>query len=194
MTATMSSTSKASTPQAVIFNVWRWRFTLREMLLALLAIGLAVAWLMDRKPWREHFTGSDFLIAFRDTNLVDPICERLGAKQASPRWGGFGGSGVYDVAEYEASCYLETPNVRPGAVVRELSKEVEKMLAEHGCTQIARGVTEVKYTSGAKEVPDFRYEYSHGSVRGHLYVYALAPEQGAPDSWRLVMIAHEHRE
>jgi hypothetical protein len=89
---------------------------------------------------------------------------------------------------------LETPNVRPGAVVRELNKEVEKLLAEHGCSQIARGVTEVKYKNGAKDVPDFRYEYTHGSVRGHLYVYALAPERATPDPWRLVIVAHEHRE
>jgi hypothetical protein len=134
------------------------------------------------------------LTAFESTNLVNPLCERLGSPQKFGGWSGFGGSGVNDVAEYYGSCYLSTPNVRPGTVVRELSAEVRKLLEQHGCTKIGSAVTEVKYTHGAKDVTDFRYEYSHGAVRGHVYVYALAPQQPSTDPWRLVMIAHEHRE
>ena len=86
----------------------RWRLTVREAVLAILAIGLLAVLAVEHQPWTkafwgEHFSGSEFLDELTqvkeheedsgDDNVVAPICNRLvseGKVECSTN--GFGGA------------------------------------------------------------------------------------------------------
>ncbi len=179
----------------------RWRFTIREAVLALVAVGLLAVLVMEHQPWTkafwsECFLGSSFLRELTESTesgeaVVTRICNRLVSKgKAECETGGYGGGvGQDNMAHLSASFRLRTPGVRPAIVVGEFHREVEKKLAKHGFSSVAKHPTYDR-----DDNLGFHVRYKKGRIRGFLYVYPFASDGFDPekDTWRMEVVVVEH--
>ncbi len=162
----------------------RWyQFTLREMLLAALAMCL----LCGLFAGERHSSTTSFFDSFERTGaqgkVVAAACARASLK-SHVLGGPSCGSGRETGAVYDCEVVLDSPPLAQSRkVVAALEQEIERLLREDGCEMRGRG---------GCSYDGFMLEYRKGPTEGDIYVHTLQATEGDPPKfWRLSILIHE---
>lgn len=161
----------------------RFRFSIRELLLAMVAVSAVVALFVKNRP----YSPTEFIQQFDERAIVQAICKDKNIKCD------IGGSSSSEGAipggsHRTASLYFRQPPpiefesiVMPAMLAR-----VESLLEDLGCEIDGRSKGG---TTDFKQLQEFGFRYRQGNVRGVLRVYAIPyPENQV----RLMVWIDEH--
>ncbi len=159
----------------------RWRFTLRELLLAIVALSAIFALIAQSR----RFSQTPFFDSFDGNQALTDACRKL--------------SLAYDPGAQGRSTSLHTraavrsldieirspPPSKSGQVITGLRREIESALTKHDCHIYGRGWSGDLDLS---DIDDFHFDYTRGSTHGDIYVSSFA---GSGKSWKITILIHE---
>jgi hypothetical protein len=159
----------------------RFRFTLREALLATVAICAVLALIRQSAT----FSATPFFENFDDRTTLDEACRKLNLSfRQSGRSASSGGGG--DDASKRFKIYVTIPDAsEAGQLVTELQSQVESQLLQHGCAIYGHGHSG---NSSSNNVSDFHFKYRRGPTRGIIEVSSFV---GSDKYWQIRIYMQE---
>ncbi len=169
-----------------------WQFTLRELLLFMLACVLLMALFVSNRPLAvTRFFSS--LYGMPD-DLVKTACGRLGlqattsgltgARSASSAMAGFGRESEEYLLKVESP-----PAIQRCRVIDAVQAEIERRLQEEGCV-ITGKITSAPPRNGPMGAGHAFLNYEHGKTNGTVRLHSVL---GNGESWTLVLLVDEFR-
>lgn len=158
------------------------RFSIRELLLATVAIAAMVAVFVQRRPFDQHA----MLQSFDPKRWVLKTCQDLELPASIPSSGTSSGSspGGYYI---EADLYLQQLSYEDTTrkLMPELQQRMGKLIDEQGGEDRGRSVT------GSREngMSRFSFHYQRAGIRGIVRFFAMQNPDGSP---RLLMLLDEY--
>ena len=159
-----------------------YQFSLREMLIAVVAIGAVAALFVKNRPYAP----TAFITALDERAMLEEVCDDSGILlhigSMSRSYGMHGGGGQYR----ETSLVINEPARRQfqKSVLPDFRNRIEKVLQDSGCTIESRSQGGPDQT----ELQEFSFKYRFGTGRGVVRAYSL--ERSDP-GLRLLIVADE---
>lgn len=161
----------------------RFRFSIRELLIAMVAVSAVVALFMKNRP----YSPTQFIQQFDGRVMVQAICKDK--KISCDIGGSSSGAGAIPGGSHRtASLYFGQPPPQEfeSVVMPALLARIEGLLEESGCKIDDRSKGG---TTNYEKLQQFGFRYHQGNVRGVLRIYAIPyPE----DQVRLLILIDEH--
>ncbi|WP_442483489.1 hypothetical protein [Aeoliella sp. SH292] len=152
-----------------------FRFTIRELLIATVAVAALVALFVQRRPFDDH----TMLQSFEPHQMLTKVCNDLGIPYAMASSGHSSGV-VFDGGyRIEAEIDLSKPtydDVRT-KLMPELMKRFKRAIEEDGATIVGEGKNG---SPKFDEISHFSFEYRRGPVRGITRAYTFENPDGTP--------------
>lgn len=168
----------------------RFNFTLRESLLAMVAIGALLALAVNSYEKSQPFVPTalfESLDTAKAKSIVAAIARQLEV-EINQVGAGAGESTGGNSANREIRLNVGMPSDAYSEVVGGLRTEIEKMLADDGCTIVSSGGA----SEGKREnVTQFSFDYEKDNTRGHLFVHRVPTSSG---TLILFILIHEFRQ
>ena len=157
------------------------QFSLREIMIAMVAISAVVALIVNNRPFRV----SPFHASVDVDQLLSASARSLGSELRAGEETA-GASASPDGRHEDHQIVFHSPSVKQrGKFMAELMLVVESSLSENGCIIHGRA------RSGdfdSNNLNEFRITYRCGKTRGSFYAYS---HPAGDHSWRLLVIRHE---
>ena len=165
----------------------RFNFTLRELLLAMVAVGALLALAVKSYERAQPFVTTGFyqlLDGAKSQTIVAASGQRLGVNVKSLGAGASESSGGKS-ASRELRLTIRAPLEYPGLLLGELQRESQQMLEQDECSVLSSGGA----SEGTKRnITQFSFDYEKGATRGHVFVHRVPTSE---DSWQLFILIHE---
>lgn len=160
-----------------------WRFSLRELLLLMLAIGAFLGWGRATYQRYKPFVPTPFFTKLDLNGDIILIRQQLGEPTA--RWSSSSGSGQGNPSRYERDYRFgfPLPAAKANAFIDKLRQRIVDQLDAHDCRVQGRGGGT---TSGMEE---FHLRYTRDVVEGSLRVILIP----SGDEARLLVFVEERR-
>lgn len=159
----------------------RWRFSLREVVLAITAIAAVLGLIVSHRP----FTPSSFHASLDVDHLLETLSKSLGTNHRVK----FGeGDPVRSPhgAHYHREIQITSPQTpHRHLVMVDLRVATEDSLSENGCTVHYRRFS---YDPNTKQLESVSFRYRYDKMCGFIYARSL-PETGG--TWNLLIVGEE---
>jgi hypothetical protein len=155
------------------------RFSLRELLIGIVAVGAITA--LVAKSISDSFSTTSFYDSFDGRVLLEAAAKRSGMKLNVHDWHGTG-ERYDDFAIAECAATFTVPGTQQrGHFLVTLEAELMDRLEQDGHRVSGRG-------SSTSNMRDFVLRYTGDSACGTIVVYSLA---GSDDEWKVAIVVHE---
>jgi hypothetical protein len=151
-----------------------FRFTIREILFAMVALGALLGW------WRQRPVGRAETELCGTLNL-DHELQRV-ANQEKIKISFRGSGSGHSLGHFEARSNVEIPTGDIEQVMRAMRARLREELLD---------VKDIRMRGESRSNDDFSYKYEVRDIHGRLSFYLLPARQ--PDMWHALLIVHETR-
>ena len=167
-----------------------FKFTLRELLLAMVAIGALLALAVKSYEKAQPFVPTG-LFESLDTSKAKTIVAAIGRQlevEMDQIGAGEGESSGGNSASREIRLNIRMPSETFAEIVGGLQAEIEKMLVEDGCAIVSSGGAS---EGGKTNLTQFSFDYEKENTRGHVFVHRVPASSG---TLNLYILIHEFRQ
>ncbi len=175
---------------ALPINTSRFNFTLRESLLAMVAIGALLALAVKSYEKAQPFVPTG-LFESLDAAKVKTIVAAIGRQlevEMDQTGAGEGESSGGNSASREIRLNVRVPSETFAEIVVGLQAEIKKMLSEDGCRIVSSGGASA---GGKTNLTQFSFDYEKENTRGHVFAHRVPTSSG---TLNLYILIHEFRQ